>query len=302
VAELDLIRYIREHTPGAPGVLVGPGDDAAVLAWAGADAVVLATDAVVEGTHFASGAAPEVVGWKALCENLSDLAAMGAEPVACTATLALRPELPESFARGFHAGLVRAAERFACPLVGGDVVTTAGPIVATVTVLGRAPGSAVWTRGGARAGDTLFVTGELGGSLASGKHFSFVPRLEEMRALRERGCVTACIDISDGLARDLGHLCRESSTGAEIEQASIPLSAAARAAADPLASALGDGEDFELLFAVQPGSADALAREWSLATPLARIGRLTPPEEGLRLAGPGGTRPLPDLGYEHPVG
>jgi thiamine-monophosphate kinase len=204
-------------------------------------------------------------------------------------------------------------------LAGGDFSSGPGPVSVAVSLLGEGPPilgkqgrrrageggrEGPWRRSGARPGDCLLVTGDLGGSRAR-KHLSFLPRLEEARLLRElaAGAVHAAIDVSDGLSRDLNHLCNESRCGVELDARRIPLSRAARASPHPLAAALGDGEDFELLLALAPEAADYVLRHWRHSTPLTRIGRFLSWTEGRWLRTSRGRRvQLPDLGYEHQTG
>ena len=155
--------------------------------------------------------------------------------------------------------------RFGCPLVGGDVSASDGRLVVSVTVLGRTEGATPVLRSGAKPGDAVCVTGSLGGAWRSRKHLEFVPRIREARQLAEMCDLHAMIDISDGLARDLGHICRASGVGARINADAVPVAAPA-----DLAAALGDGEDYELLFALPPDQADRLIAEPSLSVAITR--------------------------------
>jgi len=311
LGELALIEWIRGHAlaAGAGEVVVGPGDDAAVLR-IGAELVAFATDAVVAGVHFGPGAPGRAVGWKALAANVSDLAAVGAEPVASVAAVAMGSPGGDEYGRAIYEGLAVCAAEFGCPVVGGDV--SAAPegaaTVVSVSVIGRfAGGARPVLRSGAAPGQPVYVTGELGGS-ALGRHLEFRPRLAEGLWLAREGLAAAMIDVSDGLAADMAHICRESRVGAVIDEAAVPVSAAAREGASAsgrtaLEHALADGEDFELLFSVAPGDAARLERGWPTGVRLTRIGETTERAGDIILRGVAGReRPLALRGYEHDLG
>lgn len=312
MSELDLIRFFRQHPHGHPWLKIGPGHDCAILSWDAGQDLAFKIDQIVEGTHFLlsgpEAAEPQEVGWKAVAKALSDMAAAGAEPVAATVAVHLRRGLGDGWAKGLHAGIAACCERFGFALAGGDITSGDGPAGVCVSMLGRCPKDGGWTRGGAKPGDVLLLTGQVGGSRgASKKHLTFEPRIEEakcIRALAGAG-VHACIDVTDGLARDAGHLCGESRCGVEIDEAALPVHPDARllektGQGGALEHALGDGEDFELLLAVESAAAERLLAGWKLATPLARIGRVTESSAGRRLRRANGTlEALPDRGYEH---
>jgi thiamine-monophosphate kinase len=292
------------------GVKVGPGDDCAVIEGTGRDDVVFTIDEVVEGTHFrlgGKGLGPRArgrdVGYKALAAAVSDLAAMGAEPVGAVAAAALRKGQAARLGKAIHEGLAEAARDSGCPLVGGNVTGTRGPITLTVACVGRVPRGGAFLRSGARPGDVLFVTGELGGSIL-GRHLRPVPRFAEARRARELGGVRAMMDITDGLALDLSRLAEASGVGAEIDADAVPVSRAAKRLSrktgrSALEHALSDGEDYELLIAVDPRRAGAFERRWGLPTPLSRVGVCLPRERGLLLGSAGRLGRLAAEGFRH---
>ena len=292
-AEFALIDWIRRQ-PGAraaagAGVRVGIGDDMAVLE-VGGEGVLVTTDLLLEGVHFdLARATLEQVGYKAMAASLSDCAAMAAEPWCAVVSVALTAEAGEAAARRLYEGLAAAARRYGCPLVGGDTTSWERPLAVNVTMLARAKGVEPVLRSGAKARDAVFVTGELGGSLA-GRHLEFEPRVAEARQLAQMVRLHAMIDVSDGLSQDLDHICQESQVAAVIEAAAVPVSAAARAGElaggkPALEAALGDGEDFELLFCVGAEDAERLLREWPGVSPvgLTRIGTIVERREQGRL-------------------
>lgn len=304
--ELTFIERLRSTAPPPPRGEVWIGDDAAVLA----DGSLLATDAVVEGVHFdLSWCSPEDVGWKALVVNLSDIAAMGGEPRAAVVSLVV-PRASRGLADRVMAGVVEAAGAFRCPLVGGD--TSGGSeLVVAVSVLGAVePGAAV-LRSGAREGDAVFVTGELGGAAtaldelrrggsrrgtASGQVARLLrpmPRLPEGRAAAAAGA-TAMVDISDGLGSDLSHVCDASGVGVRVFGDSVPL-----AAGSALDVALRGGDDYELCFtAPDPALVAAAFARCALSVPHC-IGRI---EAGARvLETAGGEGPLSRDGWRHGI-
>ncbi|MHC4916260.1 MAG: thiamine-phosphate kinase [Planctomycetota bacterium] len=302
--ELELIEYIcRRGLRGAGRgrVRVGPGDDCAVLGppRRGRE-LLLKTDGLVAGVHFDRRARPVEVGYKAICRPLSDVAACGGSPVAAVVFVALNRNHSGAWARGFQRGLEKAGRLFGCPTVGGDVSGTRGPTTIATGLLGEVKRGRALLRSGARPGDRIFVTGRLGGSIL-GKHLRFAPRLEEGRLLSAFRGVGACIDVSDGLARDLAHVLKESGgLGAEIRAESVPVSAAARRLkGDALKHALSDGEDYELLFTVRPARAAALARRWKFRTRLTEIGEVLPKRGGVWLITGRGRRRLKPRGWEH---
>ena len=305
----------RQTPPAADPIALGIGDDCALLRPAPGMELAVSSDMLVEGRHFFAGVDPAALGHKALAVNLSDLAAMGAEPLAFTLALALPPERARdenwlaAFARGLHA----LADASGCPLVGGD--TTAGPLNICITVLGQAPAGQALRRCGARAGDDIWVSGDLGQArlalaalrgeraLAPADLAAIRPRLERPtprlalgRALR--GIASSCIDLSDGLAGDLGHLLAASGVGACIDMAlAAPLIAWARPLAaagsllgsDPLdprgalALALAGGDDYELAFTAPAAARQAVAAaSQGSATRVTRIGQITA-ARGLKL-------------------
>ncbi len=292
------------------GVVVGPGDDAAVLRLPAGEDLVATVDAVVEGVHFGPGFTPADVGWKALAVNLSDLAAMGARPLHALVALALPPGTPLRTVRGIAHGLGACARAHRVAVAGGNV-TRARDLSVTVTALGAVPRGRAVLRAGARPGDLVAVTGTLGeaalGLLPRAPRALVrrqrrpTPRLAAGRALA--GLVRAAIDVSDGLAQDLGHLCRASGVGALVGLTDLPLSAAYRRMAahlpDPYAPAVSGGEDYELVLAVPPQSlARARAAAARTGTPLTVIGRFVR-GRGVRVVDPRGAAVPVAAGHDH---
>jgi thiamine-monophosphate kinase len=308
VGERGLIERVRRRPaarrpdrPPGPGVLLGIGDDAAAVTTDGRTVLLLTTDALVEGVHFRrETAAFRDVGAKALAVNLSDIAAMGGEPRYALLALALPAETPLADVEALYEGLDEMAGRHGVELVGGDTCASPDRIFLSVTVVGTVAGAPL-SRRGARPGDAILVTGSLGAAAAGlavldrptlavgaaeagavrDAHRRPVPRVAEGQRIRASGTATAMIDLSDGLATDLGHIAAESGVAAVVELAAVPIAAATRAVAaaagvPPERWALSGGEDYELLFTAAADTADRLAAEVSAATgtPVRRIGRI----------------------------
>ena len=306
--EFELIARLTGSAPTNASTIVGPGDDCAVIDLQAPDQYLLfKTDATVEGVHFTNAATPEEIGHKALGRCLSDVAAMAGTPTHALITLGL----PEGFDAGFvekiYRGISALALRYQVAIVGGETTLNPGRMLISVAVLGTVPKGKCVLRSGAKAGDAVFVTGELGGSLA-GKHLNFEPRLKEAQWLAANHSIHAMIDVSDGLAGDLPHILKASGVGAELLSSAIPISRAARlakqrdrSAKPPLESALTDGEDFELLFTTASQEAVSLLDSWKKQfpdLPLGCIGKTTA-ESGLRIRDKKGAQPLAADGYVH---
>lgn len=306
--EFELIARLTRSLPADASVLAGPGDDCAVLDVGLADRVLLfKTDAVVEGIHFQPDADPRQVGHKALARALSDIAAMGGAPSHALVTLALPRDFDAAFVESIYDGMNALARRHHVSIVGGETTTNPERILISIALIGFAPKGKVIHRAGAQPGDAIFVTGELGGSLA-GRHLDFEPRLAEARWLAAHFDVHCMIDLSDGLAGDLRHILHASRVGAELLSASIPVSRAAKlkakegsSAKPPLLAALTDGEDFELLFTVAGRDAVPLLDAWKKQFPKLRltcVGKILR-EPGLRLREKTGVRAMTEKGYAH---
>jgi thiamine-monophosphate kinase len=306
--EFDLINLLTPGLPHNASVIVGAGDDCAVLDAGWPDRWQLfKTDAVVEGVHFTADTAPEQIGHKALARCLSDFAAMAGTPTSAVVTLGLPREFDAERVRRVYEGMKALAQRHEVAIVGGETTTCPERMFLSVAVIGWVAKDACPLRSGAQAGDAIFVTGELGGSLA-GRHLDFEPRLDEARWLAKEFKLHALMDLSDGLAGDLRHILNASHVGAELRADSVPVSRAARAKAKaessakpPLLAALTDGEDFELLFTVPARSAVPLLDAWKKQFPkvnLTCVGKITP-ERGLRLRDERGVRELASHGYVH---
>jgi thiamine-monophosphate kinase len=305
--EFELIARLTSHLPRNDLVLVPAGDDCAVLRNPGPDCDLLfKTDALVEGVHFSRGTPAQKVGHKALARCLSDIAAMAGTPLHALVTLGLPREFDAAYVEGVYAGLSELAARYDVAVVGGETVTNPDRMLLSVAVLGEVAKGKCVLRSGAHAGDALWVTGQLGGSL-TGKHLDFEPRLAEARWLAEHFHLHAMIDISDGLAGDLRHILRVSHVGAELLASAIPVSRAVREQAkanggkSALLSALTDGEDYELLFTTASSDAVPLLDAWKARFPETRlscIGKITA-ERTVVLRTKEGPRPLPEHGYVH---
>jgi len=306
MAELEYIRWIREQTRQHPRVLLPAGDDCAAVKWPNHQPLLITTDMLLEGSCFLREAGPQRIGRKAMSVNLSDIAAMAAKPIAAVVSLGLPHDLPQSWAEAFFLSLQAQAALFDTAIVGGDTNAWSGPITISVTLFGEPTGKGPVTRSGAKPGDALLVTGGLGGSIL-GHHLDFTPRVKEAQLLHQTVELHAMIDISDGLAADLHHLCQESGCGAEVWAEAIPISESAQRRNDinsPLHHALSDGEDFELLLAVNEADAQRLIKTQplkALGVNLSHIGRFTKEGEVV-LKEPDKSQPLPALGYTHQFG
>ncbi|MEO3690738.1 thiamine-phosphate kinase [Roseateles paludis] len=292
MGEFDLIRrYFTRPDHTAHGVAVGIGDDCAALVPTPGHHWLISSDMLVEGRHFLPTVDPAALGHKALAVNLSDLAACGATPRGFTLALAL-PRVDEAWLAGFSQGLFALADAHACPLVGGD--TTQGPLNICITVFGEAPAGQMLRRNGAKPGDEIWVSGRLGDARLALEAFRGrvssagldvlrpamerpTPRVALGQALR--GIATSSIDISDGLAGDLGHILAASGVGACLDLPALPRSPqlAAQPRAAQIECLLAGGDDYELVFTASPGHALP-----DVGLPLYRIGVIEP-EPGLRV-------------------
>ena len=306
VRESDLIQSIVAANARLPGhVTIPPGDDMAALSLGGSDLLV-AADQVIDGVHVDLQSAPiEKAGRKAVCRNLSDVAAMAARPVGMVCCVVLPRGLPEGEARRLSEAVRVTGERYGCPLVGGDTAIHGGPLTLSITVLAEPAGIEPVTRQGARPGDLLYVTGRLGGTQieyeGSVRHLDFEPRVEFARALAGDGRTrpNAMIDLSDGLARDLLHLTPDAVVAVEDLPVAPAAVAAGQASGQPAyRHALGDGEDHELLLAVPAERAADVEEVEMGGLGLTRVGQVTA-EGGLVVTRAGEPVGLTGLGWEH---
>ena len=284
--EFELINSLNRFQNLSSQVVAGMGDDAAVLQLNAKCYQLLTTDMLVEGVHFRREMIPKLIGRKALACNISDIAAMGGLPTNAVISIGIPKGIPAKFVQDLYAGMSALAKQFGVSLVGGDTVR-ADRIVINVALLGEVEKRSCVFRGGAKPGDGIFVTGPLGGSLASGRHLTFMPRVAEARWLVRHIKPSAMMDISDGLAGDIRHILNASSVGAVLEAGSIPIHKGVT-----LAQALSDGEDFELLFTVPQARAGKC--------PFPMIGRVTRDRDRLLLQDRAGKqRRLQARGFTH---
>lgn len=320
--EFELIaRYFAPLARGHDGAL-GLTDDAAYLRPQPGVDLVITTDAVVEGVHFLPDDPPDAVARKALRVNLSDLAAKGARPTVYLLDAVLPDTLDEAWLAGFANGLAKDQAEFAVTLVGGDMASTPGPLTLAITAIGEVESGRMLRRSGARPGDSVYVSGTIGdaalgllarrGALTGGDARAREFLADRYRLPRPRvalgprlvGLAHAALDVSDGLVADLAHICETSNVAAAVEEARVPLSAAASAAlaaeGDLIDRVLGGGDDYEILFTAPPAADNtiaALAHE--LALPLTRIGAIEA-GRGVRVMRADGTaRPLEHRGWQH---
>lgn len=305
--EFRLIESFRAAACSSPGVLTGIGDDTAIVDRP-EGLVLLAADMLLEGVHFdlATATAREI-GHKVLAVNLSDIAAMAGTPRYALVSLALPRRFSDDnglrCAEQIFAGIHSLASRFDTAIVGGDTNSWDGPVVVNVAITGEVSTGGAVTRAGAKPGDWILVTGALGGSI-TGRHLNFIPRVSEALTLRKTSHLHAMIDVSDGLVADLYHLLEESGVGAILDQSSIPISHTAAGLHDgksPLEHALGDGEDFELLFTVPAEDGAKLIASNPLSIPLSHIGEITAGDKCLIRDEAGQKQPLPRLGWSHRI-
>ena len=317
IAEIGRMVRTREKTAGRgarPTVFAGIGDDCAVLRLRAGRETLVTTDFSLEGIHFRREWHPaESVGHRCLARGLSDIAAMGGEPVAAFLSLALPPGLGQTWVRGFMRGLLSLAQKYGVTLAGGDTAESPDGILADIVVVGTAPKGKATLRSRARPGDRIYASGELGGSAAAvaemraskkklraedyPRHFYPEPRVRLGRRLREQGLAMAMIDVSDGLSTDLAHICEESGVGAEIEAALIPRACVGKPGHEvSLDLALHGGEDYELLFTAPRGK--RVPRRIA-GVQISEIGRVTRGGRVLLRDTGGKHRELAPRGWEH---
>ncbi|MEY4614607.1 MAG: hypothetical protein RL179_2580 [Planctomycetota bacterium] len=300
-AELEFISWLRTLNTAKDWVSVGPGDDTAVFNWPNDKQCLATTDMLLEGSCFIlAEAGAERVGRKAMNVNLSDIAAMAGVPRAALVSLALPRNGGKQLAYQLYSGLKQAADCFDTSIIGGDTNSWDGPLAINITLLGQPGPKGPVLRSNAKPGDLILVTGDLGGSIL-GKHLDFTPRVRESSIISQLADINSMIDISDGLALDLHRICAESKCGATLYADKIPISEAALGMNDqksPLQHALGDGEDFELLFSLPPLEAKKLLQDQPLkGVRISHIGEIT--KEGIFLEEKGRKFPLEALGYIH---
>ena len=306
--EFELIARLTKSLPTNENTVVGAGDDCAVLDLGVPKKLVLfKTDAVVEGVHFTRETPPEQIGRKALARCLSDIAAMAGTPTAALVTIALPKAFDAKLVAKIYDGLNALATESGVAVVGGETTTNPERILISIALLGTVPRGKLILRSGAKVGDAIFVTGELGGSLAE-KHLSFEPRLTEARWLAEHFPLHALMDLSDGLGGDLRHILTASKVGAEILKSAVPVSRAAKlrakensAAKPAFVAALTDGEDFELLFTIASKDAVKLLDAWKKQFPklkLSCIGKIVA-GDGILIRDKIGSHKFNAHGYVH---
>jgi thiamine-monophosphate kinase len=306
--EFELIAKLTQALPTNQSVVTGAGDDCAVLDLGAPDKLILfKTDAVVEGFHFTRETPPEKIGRKALARCLSDIAAMAGTPAAALVTIALPPSFEPEFVGKIYDGMNVLAREHGVAIVGGETTTNPERILISISLIGTVPRGKQILRSGAKAGDAIFVTGELGGSFAE-KHLDFEPRLAEARWLAENFSIHAMMDLSDGLGGDLQHILKASGVGAQLLKAAVPVSREAKLRArgnstvkPAFVAALTDGEDFELLFTVASKDAVKLLDAWKKKFPklkLSCIGKIVA-GDGILIRDKSGSHKFNAPGYTH---
>ncbi|MFZ1918299.1 MAG: thiamine-phosphate kinase [Terriglobales bacterium] len=311
LGEKDLIRRIRGLAGGGSAVVTGIGDDAAVLRIPPRHELLVTTDFTIENVHFhREWHRPEVVGWRCLTRGLSDIAAMGGEPLAAFLSVALGGDVPQKWVEAFLKGLLELAKKHKVPLAGGDTAQSAGGIQADIVVVGSVPKGQAVLRSGAKPGDGIYVTGQLGASAMAldrlreglplgaerSRHFRPEPRVDIGRWLREKGIPSSMIDVSDGLSTDLEHICQESCVGVDIDVDAIPRARAGRGEGKfvALEYALHGGDDYELVFTSSrpvPSKVKGVS--------ITRIGRTTASQKMRLIEAVGKINPLEARGWEH---
>jgi thiamine-monophosphate kinase len=305
--ESDFIAWLRSQVPPHPRLLLGPGDDAAILKLAERENCVVTVDLLTEGVDFKlSETSARRVGRKALAVSLSDLAAMAARPIGMVVAVALPKSGGQKLAVELFEGMAELAAEYETAVAGGDTNSWEGPLVISVTAIGETTPAGPLRRGGAKPDDRILVTGQFGGSLL-GKHLDFEPRVREALRLVALCPLHAGIDVSDGLSLDLSRMAAESGCGAVIDPSRVPIAPAAaelaRRQADGLSAldhALSDGEDFELILAVAPADAERLIAEQPIAPVLLTDIGCFVAEAGLwQTTADGRREPLPPRGWQH---
>ena len=293
--------FARQSRLSAADFPIGIGDDMAQVRLAEGVSVLITTDILLDGVHFdLKKVTLKQVGYKAMAASLSDCAAMATIPVAAVASVALPRGFGAKQLKQLHSGITSAGNKFGCKLVGGDITRWKGRerFAINVAMLSREAENKPVRRSGARVGDSICVTGSLGGA-GCRKHLEFEPRVKEALQIARMVTVNAMIDISDGLSSDLNRICRASGAGAIIYAEQIPVSDEAKAKKNPLDSALNEGEDFELLFTLSEKDCQKLLRQWDEHVPITRIGIVTDSGRMQIKTSGGKVRSLKAGGYDH---
>jgi len=293
--------FARQSKLSTADFPIGIGDDMAEIRLAEDISVLITTDILLDGVHFdLQKVTLKQVGYKAMAASLSDCAAMATVPVAAVVSVALPRGFGEKELKQLHSGITLAGDKFGCPLIGGDITAweKKEPFVINVAMLSRPAGNKPIRRTGAKVGDSICVTGSLGGAVSS-KHLNFEPRVKEAIKIAQMVTINSMMDISDGLSSDLNRICRASQVGAVIDAENIPLSDEAKKSKNPLSSALNDGEDFELLFTLSQVECEKLLSRWAEPVSITRIGTINDTKKMQIRMPDGQIRDLQAAGYDH---